>query len=1456
MKGLSTLLILLVLSTACNQVGDILGSNILVNVKEKNNKPVINQVKIQNDQIIVSGSHLDSVTTAKVGAHDFQIESKTSDKLVLNAKSALSFIVGQTFELIISSASASATFPFTFDLQNGQVTAAKLHHMNASNGDFLQFNGTTWAPASISTNQVYVGTYNATTDTPNLSGGVAAAGAYYIVTTAGSQDLGSGIMNFDVGDWVISDGTNWSKVAVGTNTVSNFNGRTGAVVPLSGDYSWSMLTKAAGKLTGSKLQEIADVDVTGIQDEDILQWNAGTSKWEVTPVPVPVITAGSITNTQIANSAVDSNKIVDGTIVNVDISATAAIDQAKISNLTTDLGNKEPKITAGTAAQYWSGTKTWQNLNPAVLGSTLTGFSSTTGAITAADTVLSAFNKLSGNIGIATASQANYVLKAGDTMSGPLAMGNNKITGLATPTAGTDAATKDYVDTKAGTASQWTTVGSDIQYSAGNVVIGTTTAESMLHLKGEGSVGATVHRVSDLHPPFLSLTRSRGTAGSETKVQVGDNLGQLRFRGLTRNNTNTADTSLILSQIIAQVEAVDGDQKASSKLGFYTAANSESATVKMTITSAGDVGIGTATPLDKLSVIGNVALSGGVRMKSDTVNYVELLAPAGLGSNLSFRLPASNGTTGQALITDGAGNLSWSTVSSGTPADGSITLEKLAGASDATKYLKGDKTWGTFITDVLASTFATVTPSNTIIANGDSLQTIVNKTQGQISNLASNSLNKTGTDTITGTLTINAATGALKIPATPSGIDLTDAANVQYVQNYVDTFGKWNKNGPDIYYNGGNVGIGTNAPIARLHIKDSQDGLIIAQVENTSTGTAASSTLNAVSDGAGIGVEAFSSTFPGNWGTVPKADSVTLRAHSGSPSANMLVGTSTAVPLHLMVQSTPRMTFLPNGYTGIGTTAPNHHLEVNTEADAITKMGIFNTHATGTTTNTQLFASNEKNSIALGILGTSNTNLGYGSPGDSYIYNSGGTSTGKNFNIINNQSGGIKFYAGSTALSGIPKFMIDGSTGNIGIGTNSPTSFLHMFSEGTTFKEMKIDAARNNSGAYGITFSKSRGTSAARTQTLNNDALGDLNFIGFTDAGVVAPDSSARIRAYAEENLTATGYGGAIAFQTVTAGTATMSERMRINSAGNVGIGTNTPSHRLSVLDSTAPNGTNTGVFYAALGADASLGPLSFNVWGNPSATAANRFMGIAAADFTGVRSLILNMASNGAQGKVGIGTTNPAAMLDITGQGWIRETAGGGLAASAGRGLKLEYTTVSDSGLIQAYDYSTAAPKTLSLQTLGGDVGIGTTTPGYRLHVNGSVAGTGAYNALSDRRYKKDFEKIPDALERVVALNGFYYKWRQSEHPDMQFEKGRDMGVIAQEVQKVFPEAVSTDKKSGIMSVAYSKLIAPIIEAIKDLFGQVTALKREVASVKEENAALKAYICGKDPKAPFCKKK
>lgn len=116
------------------------------------------------------------------------------------------------------------------------------------------------------------------------------------------------------------------------------------------------------------------------------------------------------------------------------------------------------------------------------------------------------------------------------------------------------------------------------------------------------------------------------------------------------------------------------------------------------------------------------------------------------------------------------------------------------------------------------------------------------------------------------------------------------------------------------------------------------------------------------------------------------------------------------------------------------------------------------------------------------------------------------------------------------------------------------------------------------------------------------------------------------------------------------------------------------------------------------------------------------------------------------------------------------------------------------------------------------GNVGIGQNYPDgvHRLYVNGTASTTG-YNNHSDQRWKKGIKTLDDSLSKIAALRGVSYQWRQSEFPDKNFSEGEQMGIVAQEIEKVFPELVSEDSK-GYKSVSYVSLVAPLIEAVKSL--------------------------------------
>jgi hypothetical protein len=113
------------------------------------------------------------------------------------------------------------------------------------------------------------------------------------------------------------------------------------------------------------------------------------------------------------------------------------------------------------------------------------------------------------------------------------------------------------------------------------------------------------------------------------------------------------------------------------------------------------------------------------------------------------------------------------------------------------------------------------------------------------------------------------------------------------------------------------------------------------------------------------------------------------------------------------------------------------------------------------------------------------------------------------------------------------------------------------------------------------------------------------------------------------------------------------------------------------------------------------------------------------------------------------------------------------------------------------------------------GNVGIGTTTPSTLLHVNGVITAT-KIQGPSDSRFKKNIKPIENALEKITRLGGYTYDWKDaSEFPNQTLGKGHDIGVIAQEVEKQFPEAVSTNA-DGYKAVTYTALVPALIEAVK----------------------------------------
>lgn len=133
----------------------------------------------------------------------------------------------------------------------------------------------------------------------------------------------------------------------------------------------------------------------------------------------------------------------------------------------------------------------------------------------------------------------------------------------------------------------------------------------------------------------------------------------------------------------------------------------------------------------------------------------------------------------------------------------------------------------------------------------------------------------------------------------------------------------------------------------------------------------------------------------------------------------------------------------------------------------------------------------------------------------------------------------------------------------------------------------------------------------------------------------------------------------------------------------------------------------------------------------------------------------------------------------------------------------------------------------------------------GSGITVDGQVMGSGAYVDASDLRFKKDIEPILNALGLVEALEGVAYSYRTDEFPERNFGTERELGFVAQQVESVLPQVVTTDEKSGFQYVAYARVVPVVVEALKELHvktrdcgDQVAALRAEVMALKEMVAA------------------
>ena len=365
------------------------------------------------------------------------------------------------------------------------------------------------------------------------------------------------------------------------------------------------------------------------------------------------------------------------------------------------------------------------------------------------------------------------------------------------------------------------------------------------------------------------------------------------------------------------------------------------------------------------------------------------------------------------------------------------------------------------------------------------------------------------------------------------------------------------------------------------------------------------------------------------------------------------------------------------------------------------------------------------------------------------------------------------------------------SGGNVGIGTTAPASRLHVYDAGNTFSAAfgasggaQIVAIGNASGVAQIQAFSSNAFAAYSNLSLNagggNVGIGTtspsdsysfgkaLDVSGINGAALYLrystdPSSQFGMIGYDRTGLgllLATNNALPIIFST------SATERMRITSGGNVGIGTTSPVGRLHILNASG-NGQ------PALELQQSNSGSNILQWRGSAGT------------YLGVISDV---------GNVGIGTTSPSQLLDVAGN--IRSIG------SVGSNALL----TSASGTTYGFFNNGAGGLTL---TNSGVANVGTFN-----------MSTGVYVATSDRNKKKDFEESNIGLNEVLQLKPTLYRMKSDNTEGI-----KELGFIAQEVQGIIPSAYQ--QSGDFIGLNFNPIVAALTKAVQEQQAQINELKQ-----------------------------
>ena len=1006
--------------------------------------------------------------------------------------------------------------------------------------------------------------------------------------------------------------------------------------------------------------------------------------------------------------------------------------------------------------------------------------------------------------------------------------------------------------------------------SSGRLLVGTSSARvegngfaSSFQIEGTGFADSSqiiCRNQANNAGANLILQKSRGsTLGSQTILLNNDTVGSIVFEGSDGVNTDS------IASILAAVDGTPGTNDMPGRLVFSTTADgAASSTTRLTIDSAGlstftgDLTISSATPILNFTETNanpdyRILTDGGefVIQNDNSGSFATKLKVTTSGVNITGTINStgnvgiSNTNPSQQL--DAANNL---VIGSTSDADSGITLvsttsgQGLIHFSDANSgnarfdgFLGYEQT-GRFLKFGTAQAermridssgnvgIGTTSPSKKLDVSGEFRSTAIFSSGATSGAASANQAVFDYNTSDTRILSYNSSGSSINLFTNPSGGSLTSRLSI-------DSSGK--------------VGIGTTSPAVNLDVS-ATSGTTQIYVRNTAT-----------SGQAALGIQGKNSS-----GTTR----VMLVKYDNNDSFRF--ATAQAVPLTFSTSDAVRLTVNSDGNVGIGTISPSYKLEVSAET------GISGDVRFLTGSRHKFVGGGSGNNLELGTYGSNNTSrniamvmdsagsVGIGTTSPSQRVQIAGDSGDACLSLLrsnaasNNNAYGHVFFENSsdvtlasisarrqsasddaylqfnttaTGGSNTEKMRIT-STGKVGIGTTSPSQELTVAGSDPVISvqeasvSSQVDIGTGTSTGF-INIQKADGT---RTIQLSGSGESYFNSGGNVGIGTSSPsslltlnhatnpairfeDSGAKVASInAEGSATniASFEGKALVFATSTS--SSFSERMRIDTAGNVGIGTSSPSFTLDCNGSMRMGDGNAGrrIQFSRSG----LGDeLVIGVDGH-GAGDANDAVIQSSPSFP--RPLIfgtnnaerMRLLSDGAL--VINSTARPVVGTELLGVNGGDANNNVGIGSRVGHQFGIPY-------------FASNGSDTNSTRLMRFASGSGGNTRGT-ITFNGSNV---VYGTTSDYRLKKNIQQLSNGITKIKQLNPISFDWiKESDNNDV-------MGFLAHEVQEVVSQAISGTKDEvdsegnpEYQEMDYGSITPLIVAALKELITRVETLE------------------------------